>query len=212
MTGSNAKAMNVKLLKQALIGGVFGAGAATLFLSLTGDSIRFGDFGTMLAVIAGVTYTLLGLVVGLGVLAPRSGARFLNVADADEIREEKRKLGPSAIACVLIGIFFIALVLAPDTSTSRLMILLTLAICAGGVVVTTLASRGRYDELTRQVSTEASALTLHLSMLLLGGWATLSQLGYVGWMSPLAFIAGLALLSLAAICWIAAKKGLMAPR
>lgn len=212
MTGSNAKVANVKLLKQALIGGVVGAGSTILLLSLTGDTIRLSDFGTMLAVIAGVVYTLLGIVVGLGVLAPRSGARFLNVADADEIREDKRKLGPSAVASVLIGIFFIALVFAPAASTSRLMILFILAICAGGVVVATLASRGQYDELTRQVSTESSALTLHLSMVALGGWAILSHLGYVSWMSPLAFIAGLALLSLAAICWIAAKKGLMAPR
>lgn len=212
MTGSNAKAANGKLLKRALIGGVFGAGTTILLLSVIGDSIRFGDFGTMLAVIAGMSYTLLGVVVGLGVIAPRSGARFLNVADADEIREEKRKLGPSAVACVLIGIVFIALALAPATSTGRLTTLIILAICAGGVVVTTLAGRRHYDELTRQVDTEASALTLNLSMVVLGGWAALSQLGYVGWMSPLTFIASLALLSLAAICWIAGKRGLTTPR
>lgn len=51
-----------------------------------------------------------------------------------------------------------ALVLAPNSSTSRLMILLTLAICAGGVVVTSVASMGQYDELTRHLSTEAFRL------------------------------------------------------
>jgi hypothetical protein len=166
----------------------------------------------MLAVAAGLIYGLMGLFVGVGVLLPRSGATFLNVADADEIREERRKLGPGAVACILIGLFFLTLVWASDRPSMRLGALLIIAACIIGVAVTSFASRARYDELMRQVSTEASAFTLRLSMVLLGGWATLSHLGYVRWMSPLAFVAGLALLSLVAIFWISAKKGLMTPR
>jgi cytochrome bd-type quinol oxidase subunit 2 len=198
-----------------LLGGmVFGAVSAALFLGLAGKRIDFDDPAIMLAVVAGLSYALMGLAVGLGALAPRAGAHILNVEDEEELREQRGKLAPSAAICMLVGLFLLLLALAPSLNAS--IGETTVALIAGatlaGVVIISLATRGRADELMRQISLEASAATLNIALVVLAGWALLTQFGHVGWMSPLALIAGFALLELLAIFVVGARRGLMNPR
>ena len=198
-----------------LAGGLFGAVGAGLFLTVAGKSnLDLGDPATMLPVVAGLSYGLMGLAVGVGALAPGAGARFLNVEDADEIREQKRSLVPSAIVCMLIGAFLLILTasssLAATIGRDAVALLAIGALAA--VVLITVATRGRADELIRRISAEASALALHTALVVLGAWAVLAQLGYVGWMSPLSLIAGLAMLELVSIFAVSAARGLMSPR
>jgi hypothetical protein len=211
VSGSNKMAL---FWKKLLGGMVFGAVAAGLFLGLAGKRIDFDDPATALAVVAGLSYGLIGLAVGLGALAPRAGAHILNVEDAEELREQRRNLGPSAAVCMLIGLFLLLLALGPVLAGAIGKALL--ALIAGGtlaaVVLISFATRGRSDELMRQISVEASAATLHIAIIVLAGWAMLVQFGYAGWMSPLALVAGLALLELIAIFVTSASKGLMHPR
>ena len=196
---------------KALVGAIFGAAATGLFLFLLDDRIDMDNAGTMIAIVAGLSYFLMGLLVGLGALAPNTGARFLNVEDADEIREERTKLAPSAIACALIGVFLLALVLAegfgdPTTGLSVAGVALV------GAVVIAVRTRRQGDELMRQVGFESAALTLHTGLLVMAIWAALAHLGYASWVDPLAFIAGAALLYLIAIFVVAGTKGLMRSR
>ena len=193
-----------------LAGGLFGAVGAGLFLTVAGKSnLDLGDPGTMLPVVAGLSYGLMGLAVG-----PGASARFLNVEDADEIREQKRSLVPSAIVCILIGAFLLILTASSSLAASigRDAVALLAIGALAAVVVITVATRGRADELIRRISAEASALALHTALVVLGAWAVLAQLGYVGWMSPLSLIAGLAMLELASIFAVSAARGLMSPR
>lgn len=202
------------LWQRITFGVVVGAGSALMLFSVAGDISRaFRDPGFMLAVIAGLCYCLMGTIVGAGLLAPKAGARFLNVDNAEEIKDERAKLWPSAVSCILVGLFFLALAFARTSlPVGHTALPATLAVCAVTVTALTIATRHRWDELTRRMSIEASALTLHLAFVLFGGWAVVAHLGFVGWMSPLAFLAGLALLMLVAIFWVGARKGLMTPR
>ena len=84
--------------------------------------------------------------------------------------------------------------------------------CIAGIVVLTLISGKKTDELTRQISLEASAATLHIALVVLGAWAVLAELGYAQWVSPLALISGLALLELVALLVVCTRRGLMMPR
>jgi predicted lysophospholipase L1 biosynthesis ABC-type transport system permease subunit len=217
MTGT-ANTLNWKKLSaQVLVGAAMGAAFVSGLLLLFKDrGLELDDPGQMIALGTGAVYALIGLMVGLGALAPRTGTRLLNVEDAEELTDQRTILGYSAVSCVLIGLFFLVLAAVPAGSEGGWVSSNLAAVVAGGsllalVLLTHLTNR-RVDELTRQVSMEAQALTLSVAMVLFGGWAGLSHLGYTPWISPLAFVAGLALLQLLAIFWVAAKRGLMTPR
>ena len=201
------------LWQRVIFGVLVGAGVTLMLLSIAGDLSRaFRSPGFTLAVIAGLCYCLMGAIVGVGLLAPNAGARFLNVANSEEINDERAKLWPSALSCMVVGLFFLALAFAPSLPLGRSGVLAGLAICVAVVAALTLSARHHFDELTKRINTEASALTLHLAILLFGGWAVLAHLGFVAWITPLAFLAGLALLMLVAIFWASASKGLLSPR
>jgi hypothetical protein len=194
-------------------GAAVGAVVTVLFIGTVGRQLDLDEPSHILAALAGIIYALIGLSVGFGTIAPHAGARFLNVEDADELREESPKLRNGALACLLIGAFLLILALAGDGNfMGREVELFAAAACLVGTAAVTLLSRKRTDELTRQIGLEASSSTLHIGVFVLGGWAALAQFGYVGWMSPLALISSVALLELVAIFAVSARKGLMTPR
>lgn len=214
----NAKAQKhpVRTNLLRMLGGAVAGGAVTgLVLALLGDHIiDSADAGTLLALVAGLTYAVTGLMVAIGAAMPRTGALYLNVEDADELREERPKIGWSAAACILIGLFLLALLLsgAEGGLISPAVALAVAGTAGAGAAIISLVSHKKLDELTRQINLEASALTLELALILLGGWAALAHLGFVGWVTPLALISILALLLLVAIFIVATRKGLMTPR
>jgi hypothetical protein len=214
MTATTTKTTRSRQAVRMLAGAVTGAVATIAFMELVGKPrLDSADPGVVLAIIAGLIYALIGLAVGIGALAPRQGAVFLNVEDADEIREQRANLAPSAVSCILIGAFLLLLALAPvEGSGDRILWAAAGAACLLGVAAIALFTRRRSDELMRQVSVEASAFAFHLALAALAVWALLAHLGYAEWMTPLTLIAGLALLSLVAVFWKAARKGMMAPR
>ena len=217
MTGSaatlNWKKLSAQMLAGAAIGAAFVSGLIWLFKD---RGLDLDDPGQAIALGTGAIYALIGLMVGLGALAPRTGARLLNVEDAEELTDQRTVLGYSAVSCVLIGLFFLVLAAVPAGGEGGWVSPNVAAIIGGAsllaLIALTLLTNRRVDELTRQVSMEAQALALSVAMVLFGGWAGLAHLDYVEWISPLAFVAGLALLQLLAIFWIGAKRGLMTPR
>jgi hypothetical protein len=155
----------------------------------------------------------MGLFVGSASIAPAPGFKLLNVADEEELREERPKLMASAIACMLAGGALLAIPASAAASGSgRTLLLGVTLVCGVGVILVTLLSRNLYDELTRQVGFEASAFTLNAMFLLFGGWAAFAQLGYVAWTTPLTFLGGIALIYLFAIFWVSGKRGLLSRR
>ncbi len=216
MTGNvaqlNWKKLSVQTLSGAAVGG---ASMGAVLFALDRGGHDFADPSQMIALVTGMIYALLGLMVGFGAFAPRTGARYLNVEDADDLRDQRLVLGLSSAACVLIGLLF--LVLAAISAADRTgpfspeVAAVVVGICLIGLTALTRLTTRRVDELSRQVSLEASALALQGGFLVFGGWACLAHLGFTNWIEPLAFVSGMALLQLLAIFWVAARRGLMVP-
>ena len=204
------------MILRMVSGAVVGAAVTGLFLTFVTDLPDFSETSRLVAVIAGLTYGLMGLAVGVGTLAPRLGATFLNVEDANEISEDRRALGPGAIVCLLAGLLFFALALAPaghfEGALPRDIAAGTVAVSFAALVGVSLWMRRYIDELNRALGIEASASAMNLSFLLFGGWAALAHLGYAQWITPLGLLSGLALVQLAAIFWVVGRRGMLMPR
>lgn len=176
-----------KIVVPALIGGVAGF-AATFGLMRYIDSPAVGGLGTSAAsaAVVGVLYCVIAAIIMVGTASPRLGARFLNVEDADELREQQRMLALSGAAMALWGAALLALALAaPEGPVPQTLALL---IGVGGLVIGSGLSVLVYrvsDELMLAVNLEAGALTYGLVLLVVGMWATLAHLDYVAGPEPL---------------------------
>lgn len=203
-----------KLLIPALIGGVVGFAAGMVALQFI-DSPTIGGLGksATIAALVGVFYIVVGLGVGLGTASPRVGARFLNVEDADELREQKKLLTWSGGSMVLSGLSLIALALAaPDGPVPQGA---ALALGASGMVISVVMSVVIYrqcDELMRAVNLEASAVGYALVMVVVGLWAMLAHLGYAVPPAPLDLLTLFHVLVLLASFIATGRRGMLAPR
>ncbi len=215
MTGTVARPNWKKLIIQTLSGAFVGA-ASTSAVLLAWDDLGSSDPAQLLAVVTGLIYALMGLVVGVGAFAPSAGVHFLNCEDAEELLDQRVILGLSSAACIVIGLLFFVLALVPAGGASSLFgrdvaAALAAACLIALIILTRLTSR-RADELTRLLSLEASTLAMQVSFLMLGGWAALAHLGFAEWGSPLALVSAMACIMLLAVFWVTAKRGLMIPR
>ena len=206
-----------KLFAQMLVGAALGAAFFSgLILLFKGRGLNLDDPGQIISLAAGMVYVLMGLMVGFGVLAPRTGARLLNVQDAEELNDQRPVLAYSAASAVLTGLIFLVLAAVPADGDGRWVsgevAAVAVGLCLLALIVLTRLTNRLVDELMRRVSMEAQALTASVAMVLFGGWAALAHLGYAKWLGPLPFVAGLAMIQLFAIFWVAAKRGMMMPR
>lgn len=203
-----------KLLIPALIGGVVGYGASMAALQFI-DSDTIGGLGksASVAALVGVLYVVIGLSIGLGTASPKIGARFLNVEDADELREQKKVLTNSGAAMVLWGVALFALALAsPEGPLPQGA---ALALGAGGLVIGSVFSIPVYrlsDELMRAVNLEAATIGYVLVLLIVGGWAMLAHLGYATLFAPLDVLTLFYVLMLLASFIAVGRRGMLKPR
>ena len=212
MDGVKTRKLIVQLVSGAIVGALF-----TFFFLETADKVAdFKDPARLSAVAAGIIYILMGGIVAVGAIMPGAGAKFLNVEDAAEIVEERGKLWPSAIVCMLVGIMLLALALTPGGglpgAVSPGVAGYIAAASFASLIVVSLWMRGKIDEFSRSLGTESAAVALYLSTLLFGGWGALAHLGYVEWIAPLGVLAGFALLQLLAMFWVIGRRGLLMPR
>jgi len=203
-----------KQLFPALLGGVVGFFAAMAALQFI-DSSAVGGLGNSatIAALVGVLYIVIGLTVALGTANPKVGARFLNVEDADELREQKKMLMWSGGGMVLSGISLVALALAaPDGPVPQAA---ALVLGAGGMVISVVMSVVVYrqcDELMRAVNLEASAIGYALVLLVIGLWAMLAHLGYAAAPAPLDLLTLFHVLVMLASFIATGRRGMLTPR
>lgn len=203
-----------KLLIPALIGAVVGFCASMAALQFI-DSPAVGGLGksASIAVLVAVLYIVVGLGVWFGTASPGVGARFLNVEDADELREQKKVLTSSGAAMTLWGAALVALAMAaPDGPLPQAA---ALALGAGGLVIGTALSIPAYrlsDELMRAVNLEAGALSYGLMLLFAGGWAMFAHLGYAAAPAPLDLLTLFYVVVLLASFIVVGRRGMLMPR
>ena len=213
MTASGEKKKVRTYLLRMMAGAIFGAVVTALFLNHFGDSLLgVQDGGAMLAVTAGVIYLLIGVMLWIGMAAPSFGAHFLNVEDADELREETPKLRSGVLVMILIGVFLLTLAFANAGQVSTPVALALSAGCLAGIVAAGRHGARNYDEMTKRLGQEAASATLQAGMLFLAAWAALAQLGYVAWVGPLALVSAMALLQLFVSFVVVGKRGMLMPR
>lgn len=203
-----------KLVIPALTGGVAGfAVSFALMRFIDSDTVGGLDTSATVAALVGGLYLVIALGVLIGTVNPGLGARFLNVEDADELREQKRVLLYSGLGMLLWGVALLALALAaPDGPLPQAA---ALVLGAGGLVIGTIMSVMVYracDELMLAVNLEAGALTSGLVLLVVGSWAMLAHLGYVTGPQPLDLLTLFNVLVLVASFIAIGRRGMLTIR
>ncbi len=216
-TASAGASKKRKFALQMVVGVVAGAAATLGLLTTLGDSgFAVDDPSRLIALLTGLVITLIGLAVGLGVIAPKPGAHLLNVEDADELREQRGPLWRAAVGTLLLGAIMLALALARIEGSVGVF---DAEVAAGiaaigfvGVCVLSFAGRKDQDELMLSVSREAMGVAMYSATALLGVWGAAAHLGLATWITPLGTINLLLLVQLGAIVVVSARRGLFRPR
>lgn len=203
-----------KLLIPALIGGVAGFAASAGMMKFIDSSAVGGlDMSATVAALVGMVYVVIGFGVAFGSASPQVGAKFLNVEDADELREQKKVLGLSGVAMLMWGAALVALALAaPDGPVPQGV---ALAIGLTGLVIGTVLSIQVYrasDELMLAVNLEGGALSYGLVFVVVGGWAMLAHLGYTAAPAPLDLLSLFYVLVLVASFVAVGRRGMLTIR
>lgn len=203
-----------KLLIPVLFGALVGYAAATGALHFI-DGPVVGGLGKSetVAALVGVIYAVIGLGLALGTANPGVGARYLNVEDADELREQKTVLTLSGAAMAIWGASLFVLALAAPVGPVPQAV--ALAAGAGGLVVGAVIAitvHRNCDELMRAMNLEAGSLTYGLIVLVGGGWAMLAHLGYIAAPAPLDWLTLFFVLVLVASFTAVGRRGMLMPR
>lgn len=208
---------NAKLRKFALsmvIGGVAGFAVAFTFMRVV-DTGVIGDLeeSRVIAALVGALYVMTATFVGIGLINPQVGAKFLNVEDADELREQMVVLRYSMVSIIALGAILILLALAaPAGPLAEPVVACLIALLLVITVFTTRKQMAHIDELMASVSRETSALAFYLVALIGGGWAAAAHLGFVGGPAMLDWITLIATITLVATFWVCGRRGLLTPR
>ena len=206
-----------KTLIRMGIGAIAGASVTYAVLAMVEKSgFDMDDPARLAALGAGIIFALMGVIVGLGTLAPRSGAHLLNVEDADELREQRRPLSRGSLVMLLIGGAMIAVSLAAVGGgagmLSREAAAIAVVAAIVGVAGLSIVGKGENDELVQAVGTEAAAAAMYVVLTIFGLWAALAHLGYLAWIEPLGMLAALLVVQLVAAFWVCGLRGLLRPR
>ncbi|MEE4206398.1 MAG: hypothetical protein V2I39_08900 [Erythrobacter sp.] len=199
-----------KMLVPALAGGAVGFGTAWGIGELTDGGFASGlTLSAEIALVAGALYLVMALGVLIGTLRPGFGARYLNVEDADELRETRVMLVNSCIAMAMWGAGLAAFALA---SPGPLSSVAALAIGMAGMALGSLFAWRSWkasDELMAAVTRDANSLTALLAFAMLGGWGALAHIGYLGSPAPLDLLTSFFALGLLATFIVVGRRGMM---
>ena len=190
------------------LAGFIGASAFFTLVEIDGE----GGLGASreIAGLIGVIYVLTGLMVLVGALNPAVGAKFLNVEDADELREQRNMLWLSGVAMALLGAALIVLAIAGagEFIPARVGAIAAVALIAVASVLS-VRSRRYTDELQRALSSDATTTAFYLLFFIGGGWAMFAHLDMVADPAPLDWLSLFAGALLVAAFWQTGKRGLL---
>lgn len=166
-----------------VVGGLIGAAASAAVLSLAGSELlqAMGPSRVALATV-GLVYGLMAAMVGFGLAAPRAGAKLLNVADDEELREERSGMLLSVVTMGALGLVLVLLAVARAPGFAAGLVpagvaMGALLLSVVGGAAASWAWRDRFDELNRQLGLEGCFWAFCLSWVLLTLWAAADFLG-----------------------------------
>lgn len=197
-----------------VLGGIVGYSAGYFMEELVSpDMLASLSLSVMIAATVAVIYLAFAAILWAGLLKPALGAKFLNVEDAEELREQMPILRESAMGTALWGAALLALALAAPEGPLAPPV--ALAIGAGGLVAGCWFAWRSYsacDELMLKMNLEAGALTYGLVLLVLGGWGMLAHLGYVAGPQPLDLLTTCYVLVMVATYIVIGRRGMLVLR
>ena len=213
--GANDKGRKFRKTLLALVLGGLAGFAATYFFLNSLDSGLLPEIGASreIASLVGILFLLMGIMIGLGIVSPKHGAKVLNVEDAEELDEQKAELTYSALVMLVSGLSLIALAFAapvgPIDRGAALLIFLAASVVT---VYCSIAAHRRQDELMREVGKECAVVAFYMVTAIGGGWSVLAHLGYVAAPAPLDWLTMFWGLTLLAAFVVTGKRGLLAMR
>jgi hypothetical protein len=200
-----------KLIFQLLSGALVGGLAGYFGLGVVGAEDMAPD--QIIASGVGLVYLLMGVIVGLGLIAPKLGSGILNVEDADEIREQRRILTGSTICMAALGAALMALPMAgPGGSISPLAGFGGLLVALALLIGISIRDWKYYDEMLLELSKDAGNLAFSGIGGVLLIWAAAAWVGLAAGPTPLGLVALVSGGFLLAIFIASARKGLLRPR
>ncbi len=212
------KADKKRRLKKTLFASGIGAvvgffGAMGVMKLLDGEAMPEVSISVEIAVLVALLYVLTGFAVGVGLVSPKMGASFLNVEDADELREQRSMLGYSAIGMTGAGLALGIAALGGEIG----VIDPALALALYGVLMVlsvwvSLKSWSRQDELMRAVGRETGSSAFYLVLAIGGTWALLAHLGFATGPDPLDWLTMFWALMLIAAFIVVGRRGMLMMR
>ncbi len=200
-----------KPIVSALLGGIVGYLSIEAYVWFGGGA-ELAEVNPMRLVLSavGMVYLLMAVFVGLGTLVPRAGAKLLNVADSDDLIDQRAMLlGSSASSGALGAALMLMAASGTGGSVPDGLALASLAFALVLGTVLTILQWRHYDELMRQVSWESSAFGLGLLFPALVAWAALAHLGWTAALDPLGVIALSASTLLIGTFFAAGRRGML---
>ena len=203
-----------KTLRVALLG------AAAGFLGMMGlmsvvDTRMLGavDGSQVAALSVALVFLLTCALVGFGLIAPDTGAKFLNAEDAGELREQRAMLtysllGMSASAVILI----VAALSGPGAIVAATPAVIIVAVAFAMLVWSNMRAHAHSDELMRETSKASGATAFYLTGAIGGGWELLARLDLVAGPQSLDWITMLSSFMLLAVYIEAGRRGIMTMR
>ncbi len=190
MTMKPVKPNARKLALQLLSGGLVGSIASLGLIKALPSLLRTEEFGGVALLATGMIYALVGLFGGLGVAVPWIGTRLLNVADHEDLADQRAILAGSAVSCFALGLALMLVALAePQGSVPGSLAIAALALSLVLATVITCLQWRLYDELMRGISLESTAVMAGIAFPVITLWATLAHVGKAAPIDPLGLIA-----------------------
>ncbi|MEP3050232.1 MAG: hypothetical protein ABJP48_11700 [Erythrobacter sp.] len=202
--------LGVPMLSGAVVGFLGAFGIVQLMKSGVLGQL---DGSREIAILVALVYTISATAVMIGVVSPGFGARFLNVEDADELREQKAMLGYSAISMLALGLALACVALAAPVGPIPTMAAIVVLAALLALAWFTSRRQSQYmDELMSDLSRGSVSAAFYF--LLLGGglWAVLSHLEFVTGPNPLDWLSMFAAALLIGTFWVCGKRGLLVRR
>ena len=194
-----------------IAGGVAGFFGAMGVMKLA-DGGSLGDFdgSRETALLMAMLYFITGLSVMIGAFSPAFGARFLNVEDADELREQRAMLTYSSASMVALATALgLAALAAPIGPIPANIVVGGFAILLAIAWFTGKQQAKHMDELMKAVSNETAAMSFYLLVVIGGTWSLLAHTEMVAGPKPLDWLTLFAGLMLVAAFWVCGKRGML---